>query len=1723
MLSFTRRRLIVLSVFIALAIFAGFKFGPGSLAAKPKSSAMLGGPLITATMTAAPVTDVGSNGAFVNPGDTLEYTVTLNNTGDPATDVSFTDNLTDANLTLVPGSVKASPIAGNDTYPVTGNVRISTANGAASLLANDIRPTTGTNTGLTITTLAGDNTAAFAGTSAQGGQVTAATGDGSFAYNPAPGFEGADSFTYTVTDPDGLTATGTVNITVTGMIWFVQAGAPAGGDGRLSTPFNCLVGAGCFDPVAADGAGDNIFLYSGAYTGGLTLLGTQKLIGQGATTTLAGITGITLATGSDPLPALGGVRPTVTTSVAATNGINLGLGNTLRGFDIGNTTASDISGVSFGTLTASEIDLNGTGRTLNLTTGTLAATFGAITSTSSSGGPGMSLASIDGNLTVTGAVSITGSSSQGISIASSTLNSTFGSTTVANSATQSILIGTHTVGTLAFGNTTVTGGTDGVSLQNNASGLRTFGTLNVSGVSVSGLVHGTGGGNTTVSGTATLNAADTAIVVTNPSSGSTINFQGATSTTTAAAGQNGVSWTAGAGSTASMTFSSLNIQRNNGIALNATGGGTINVTNATGSITGTTADGSAIVATLVALNANFAAINCSGVGGGGNPSCVNLSNVTGTSNFGTGTLSGATGATFLISGGTCSTTYLGNVTQANNAPVVSITGHSAGTVNFLNGPGTVGATNGTGLQFDNADGLYNFNGITTLNGGDAGIDIVNGSAGSFVFNGSTSITNPSGIAFRQDASNASVTYGGTISKNNNANHAVDINGKTSGSTTFARSGGQIAASTDTANAIDLTNTGGSIAFSGGLAITTTSGIGFNATGAGQTVNVCDENPCNPAATGVVINTIASTTGTALNVSGTTIGSNNLEFQRIASSGAPSGIILNATGAGGLKVTGTGVLNSGGVISSSTGPGVLLTAVQNINLSFMSIQNSGDDGIRGSSVVNFTMADTNVISNGNAVGERGIEMTNLTGTASITNSSLTGNAEDNLFVSNSTGTLSSFNITGSTFSNTSGSIGNDGIHFEGVTGAPNMSINVSSCTFSNNRGDHFQATTDAANTANLDVTFQNNTMTGSPSNLGAGITINTGGNSTTNFDIVNNGTAGTPMMGAVSSAITINSVQNANLNGNITGNFIGNAAAPDSGSLQGDGINVAANATSDIIVLIANNTIRQYSNLAGINVAARDNFGSPGGGTVNATISNNTIANPGTFASNGILVQSGAVAGDDHFMCANIGGVTPNSIVGSGANGGSDFRVRQRFSTTFRLPGYGGGGADTAAVVTFIQAQNTGAETGTATTQAPGSYTIGAACAQPPAAPPPGDKAMSFTGDQKVTSVAVAAVERTVVGGEIVAATTGWELAHASASVETTDTAIWQQAIAEVTTTDVVPVANTPSLLAEVYDKVTSQISPTVYSQETTKQAPEAGTVTVNGSGSGFALPTNKSTTITFRATISNPTTPVNTFAVSNQGSVSGTGFTTVQTDGDAGTAGAQPTTTVVVQPPTITKSFTPANILLDQQSTLTLTINNTNPAQAVTGITVTDVFPANVVVASPLTASTTCGAGTLQNNSGGVLAVGDPGIKLVGGTRAAAQSCTVTVKVRGTVGGTYLNTTGNVASFEGFVGTTASSTLNVSVLTASELSISGRVTTAEGRGIRGAVVTITGNSLTSPINVITGINGTYSVEGLAAGETYIVTVRSRRFAFESPSRVVTLIDNVTDADFIGSAGTNREQ
>lgn len=87
-----------------------------------------------------------------------------------------------------------------------------------------------------------------------------------------------------------------------------------------------------------------------------------------------------------------------------------------------------------------------------------------------------------------------------------------------------------------------------------------------------------------------------------------------------------------------------------------------------------------------------------------------------------------------VSGGSIDVNFAGTITQAvSDASAVLAAGSHNGTVQFL-ANSSINTSIGDGLQFNNADGIYNFLGTITMNGGDAGIDIFNSSSGAFTFN-----------------------------------------------------------------------------------------------------------------------------------------------------------------------------------------------------------------------------------------------------------------------------------------------------------------------------------------------------------------------------------------------------------------------------------------------------------------------------------------------------------------------------------------------------------------------------------------------------------------------------------------------------------------------------------------------------------------------------------------------------------------------------------------------------------------------------------------------------------------------------------------------------------------------------------------------------------------------------------------------------------------------------
>jgi hypothetical protein len=191
-------------------------------------------------------------------------------------------------------------------------------------------------------------------------------------------------------------------------------------------------------------------------------------------------------------------------------------------------------------------------------------------------------------------------------------------------------------------------------------------------------------------------------------------------------------------------------------------------------------------------------------------------------------------------------------------------------------------------------------------------------------------------------------------------------------------------------------------------------------------------------------------------------------------------------------------------------------------------------------------------------------------------------------------------------------------------------------------------------------------------------------------------------------------------GTFASNQIGVAAVANSGSVAGSGLKVQNAGQGAVTIAITGNTIRQYNNfgielLTGGGASAQP-------GALNATITGNTVGNPGTggLPMNGIHLNGGTVPGDTYQICIDAGGAgaLANSIAGSGANVGTDIRLRQRQSTTVQLRGYAGGNTDVTAVQNYLIAQNSGngAPTALASTQAPGGGFVntpgGAPCPTP---------------------------------------------------------------------------------------------------------------------------------------------------------------------------------------------------------------------------------------------------------------------------------------------------------------------------------------------------------------------------------------------------------------------------
>jgi VCBS repeat-containing protein len=682
----------------------------------------------------------------------------------------------------------------------------------------------------------------------------------------------------------------------------------------------------------------------------------------------------------------------------------------------------------------------------------------------------------------------------------------------------------------------------------------------------------------------------------------------------------------------------------------------------------------------------------------------------------------ATSGTFAISDTTISTSG-GTGLTASGAGTVSFT--SVGTISVTSSGGralniastalsgtiddvTTTASAAGGVALQNTTGSIALGGLSLATTGGTGF-LADNVAGLSVPAGATANVSDSGgtaVAIRNStAPNATFD---TVSATGAGATGIDVSGNSGGGTTTFS--GATTTSTSTATGVSLTsNSGHTIAFTGSsLGITTTSGRGFDATGGG-TVTVQG-----------AANIINSTTGTSLRITNTTIGVADVTFRSISANGAPNGIVLDTTGsAGGLVVTGTGAAGSGGTIQNTAGAdgttqgiGVYLNATSIISLKSLNLSNNAGWAIRGTTVSDFDL-DASTISGTNGTNdgldEASVAFTNLLGTSSITNTSVSGGIEDNLRISNTSGTAN-ITLDGDTIGANSASLGGNGVLLE-TRQTASTTTTVNDTDFTSSREDLFQSI--VTDTASNDLTFSNNTLANGQASQVSGNTgalIQSSGNSSganLTYRVTGNTVRGNDNGIFVQKGVGI-----ATARGRIENNIIGVTGVTGSGANNGSGIVVESRGQGTHVSRIAGNTIRQY-NQDGISTVNGED-GSADNGIVNVqlTVVNNTVTEPKRPQTLTGFRNEAADPAATVDECLDLQG---NVMTGAGPFG-SDIRVLFDFpQNTVRLPGYAGGSQDTNAARAYFAGRNTATTTvANAAGSGPGYVNGGAGCTQPPA-------------------------------------------------------------------------------------------------------------------------------------------------------------------------------------------------------------------------------------------------------------------------------------------------------------------------------------------------------------------------------------------------------------------------
>lgn len=996
--------------------------------------------------------------------DTAVLTVTITGADDPPVVVDETFTVA-CNVEHVVADADADPA---DAASATGTV-VRTIDD--NLLAGETDPEEQGE--LTITGASGATSDAtgptFDITTDEGGTATVWP-DGSFTYTPEGGDRDLDdSFDYTVTDATGATSTATVTLEIADLcIWFVDNSvntADGTGDGTSSNPFSSLVDETSPDTLADDAedaaqAGDVIYVLAGnsttsdPYVGGITLTDGQRLLGEDVDLV------VDLGEGDETVRAATGTRPVVALTADGRNVyIPAATDVEVAGLELRGT--SDTPGPTIQGVVISD------GDQVDVHHNTISATGGSAVFASIRG--------LDSELRIADndLVSVGG---QGINAAVGTVGS------IELVADRNTLVGLNGIRIDGAGNGVVVTS----MCDNTVEAAIEFGIR--------------------VSGDVTFDADPSDADFT----GDTVACTGTTTIGTPALPLTG-NGLALEGPTGDLSFADLDIHTTgtDTTAIEVTAAGALNAAAGTGfrlatsGGTITSGDGPALSIDPATIAMDLDSVSSTGSGS----HAILLEDATGTLNVTAGTITGAATNAFAIDnagGGALNTTFGGTITHASSGAAVDVLDHSSGTVTFTN---TISATAGTGLQFTDADGSYQFPQQVTLNGGDAGVDIDGGSDGSFSFT-NTDITSPSGTALDIDASGPSqVTFGVASSITQASNAAtIAITNRTAGIFTHS---GTISATNGSglqfvADDGTQTNFNGTITLNGGdagvditngtssshtyanMTITNPSGTAFNReasdnavtwTAGGITKNTAGYLFDFDRNTGGVVNLNAGPfvqdVGTGFGIRADRNETSTINVNGAVDLGANNRLLSDAVVMTG-ESTGFSLTFADLDVRTRNARGLVKTGDSTLSVTTGTIDATGDFCCAGidldGGTANVTLTDVNVTNDG--VGG-GVELTNVAGTKNFASVQVTTTNGGTGFSASSAGTI---NVTG-----TDNTISATGLKALDIT---NTIIGGSNATFQS------ISSSGATNGIVLDTTgaFGGLTVTGTGTTAGSGGTI-----------------------------------------------------------------------------------------------------------------------------------------------------------------------------------------------------------------------------------------------------------------------------------------------------------------------------------------------------------------------------------------------------------------------------------------------------------------------------------------------------------------------------------------------------------------------------------------------------------------------------------------------------------